>query len=155
MDPIDVLNEDLEGKLEKHRDGLAESTRYLDVFVQEVERILTSLGPKASRHEMYRKRCKALGHINRSKLSPTMRAQRLEKLVSKYPVPYASTLEVKEDLFSSFRDARELVESLPFSVSRISVHVNEWFQYERQKKRPKQLLVNDALRLVQTVLFAD
>ena len=84
-----------------------------------------------------------------------MRAQRLDKLVSKYPVPYASTLEVKEDLFSSFRDARELVESLPFSVSRISVHVNEWFQYERQKKRPKQLLVNDALRLVQTVLFAD
>ena len=155
MDPIDVLNEDLEGKLEKHRDGLAESTRYLDVFVQEVERILTSLGPKASRHEMYRKHCKALGHINRSKLSPTMRAQRLEKLVSKYPVPYASTLEVKEDLFSSFRDARELVESLPFSVSRISVHVNEWFQYERQKTRPKQLLVNDALRLVQTVLFAD
>ena len=77
MDPIDVLNEDLEGKLEKHRDELAEYTSNLDAFVLEAQRILACLAPKASRQEMYRKRCKALGYIKRSKLNPRQRAKRI------------------------------------------------------------------------------
>ena len=77
VNPNELLDENLEDKLEKHRDELAEYTSNLDAFVLETQRILACLAPKASRLEMYRKRCKALGYIKRSKLNPRQRAKRI------------------------------------------------------------------------------
>ena len=93
--------------------------------------------------------------MKRAKLSDAAREKKRRKLVSKYPVPYLSTLEVKEELFASFKDAKELVDSLPFSVNCVNTPVHRCVKLKRRYRRPRELLIDDALKVLQTVLIAD
>ena len=71
------------------------------------------------------------------------------------PVPYSSALEVKEELFASFKHPKELVWSLPFSRSSIRAPVHQCVNRSKRSKRSRELLIDDALEVLQTVLYAD
>ena len=96
-----------------------------------------------------------MAHLKRSKLTEVERREKTRKLMLKYPVPAASCLEVKEELFASFKDAREFVDSFPFSESRINTPVHRCVRLKRGYRKPREHVLNDALKVLQTALLAD
>ena len=96
-----------------------------------------------------------MAHLKRSKLTEVERRKKTRKLMLKYPVPAASCLEIKEELFASFKDAREFVDSFPFSESRINTPVHRCVRLKRSYRRPRELVIDDALKVLQTALLAD
>ena len=96
-----------------------------------------------------------MAHLKRSKLTEVERQAKTRKLMRKYPVPATSSLEVKEELFDSFKDATEFVQSFPFSESRINTPVHRCVRLKRGYRRPREHVLNDALKVLQTALLAD
>ena len=58
-------------------------------------------------------------------------------------------------MFDSFKDATEFVQSFPFNESRINTRVHRCVRLKRGYRRPREHVLNDALRVLQTALLAD
>ena len=127
----------------------------MSVLAVEIDDVLETCGPNTARLAMFRKRCKALANMKRTKMTEAAREKKARKLILKYPALYTSNLEVKEELFASFKDPQELVRSLPFSRSSIRVPVHQCVNRSKRSKRSRELLIDDALKVLQTVLYAD
>ena len=104
---------------------------------------------------MWIRRKKAVAHLKRSKQTDAIKEVKMRELMRKYLVPATSSLEVKEELFDSFKDATEFVQSFPFSESRINTPVHRCVRLKRSYRRPRELVLDDALKVLQTALLAD
>ena len=73
----------------------------------------------------------------------------------KYPVPYSSSLEVKEELFASFKDVNELVQSLSFGRNLMKLPVLKCVDPKKRYRRPRELVIQEAHRKMHTLLLVD
>ena len=69
VDPFEVVREDVMEKYHKYNDKLDTTLTFVEVFIKDAEDLLASFGPREKRFAMYKRRCKALLNMRRTKMT--------------------------------------------------------------------------------------